>query len=115
MGKQKHWLMRQLPPIQEVSKDIDRYYRMRLEALKSVDDHVERLVTQLDSLGALNRTVLMYTSDNGYQFGQHRLSMDKRHLYEHDIRVPFVVRGPNIPKNTTSDKLVANIDIAPTI
>lgn len=49
------------------------------------------------------------------QFGQQRLSIDKRHLYENDIRVPFVIRGPGIVKNVTSRKIVANVDIAPTI
>ena len=50
-----------------------------------------------------------------WQLGQHRLPDDKRHLYEHDIRIPFIVRGPGVPKNSTEDAIVLNIDVAPTI
>lgn len=114
--QQKHWLIRQLQPISnETATEVNKYYQMRLEALQSVDLHVEKLITKLHNNNQLNDTVIMYTSDNGFQFGQHRLAMDKRHLYENDIRVPFVIRGPNIPPNTTSTQLLANIDIAPTI
>jgi N-acetylglucosamine-6-sulfatase len=116
--KQKHWLLRQLHPIQpEVQRQVENYYQMRLEALKSIDVHVAEMMNALDTLDddSKDRTVVLYTSDNGFQFGQHRLSMDKRHLYEHDIRVPFVIRGPGIPPNQTSQAIVANIDIGPTL
>ena len=114
--QQKHWLLRQLLPMTKNTADkVDYYYRRRLEALKSVDEHVGLMVDKLDHLGRLEDTVIMYTSDNGFQFGQHRLSLDKRHLYENDIRVPFCIRGPGIPPNSQSSKIVANIDIAPTI
>ena len=43
------------------------------------------------------------------------MGIDKRHLYEHDIRVPMLVRGPGVPKNLTLDEIVLNIDMAPTI
>ena len=127
--QQKHWLMRQFPPIQpSIATQVNKYYQMRLESLKSIDVHVAELVKVLQNKGnnnnnnnnnnnstLLDRTVILYTSDNGFQFGQHRMSMDKRHLYEHDIRVPFVARGPGIPPNTTSTAMIASIDIGPTL
>lgn len=114
--QQKHWLLRQLHPISESNAAlVDKYYQMRLEALKSIDLHVAEMFQQLEASNQLDHTVTLYTSDNGFQFGQHRLSMDKRHLYENDIRVPFCIRGPGIPPNTESSAIVANIDIAPTI
>ncbi len=114
--QQKHWIMRQLHPISEATAAlVDKYYQQRLEALKSIDLHVAEMVQQLQNTDQLDRTVILYTSDNGFQFGQHRLSMDKRHLYENDIRVPFCIRGPGIPANSESLAMVANIDIAPTI
>lgn len=114
--QQKHWIMRQLHPIsEETAALVDKYYQLRLEALKSIDLHVAEMVRKLQDTNQLNHTVILYTSDNGFQFGQHRLSMDKRHLYENDIRVPFCIRGPGIPVNSESFVMVANIDIAPTI
>ena len=58
---------------------------------------------------------VIYTSDNGFQLGQHRKTFDKRLPYEHDIRVPMVMRGPGVPKNAVIDRAVLNIDLAPTI
>ena len=110
--QQKHWLLRQLNPMtNETAAQVDEIYQHRLEALVSVDEHVDALFQVIDP----SKTVTIFTSDNGFQFGQHRLAIDKRHLYENDIRVPFVVRGPDIPQNYTSTEIVANIDIAPTI
>ncbi|KAL3906919.1 MAG: hypothetical protein SGILL_009083, partial [Bacillariaceae sp.] len=103
-------------PISEAtSEQMDEYYHNRLEALLTIDEHVHSMITTLEHNQQLDDTFIMYTSDNGYQFGQHRLSVDKRHLYETDIRVPFVVRGRGIAANTTSRNIVSNIDIAPTI
>jgi N-acetylglucosamine-6-sulfatase len=73
------------------------------------------LVAVLKATGQLDDTYIIYTSDNGFQLGQHRLVSDKRQLYEHDIRVPLIVRGPNVQANSTIVQAVLNIDLAPTI
>ena len=83
-----------------------------METLKSVDDHIDKIMGKLDQMN--QDPVVLYTSDNGFQFGQHRLAMDKRHLYEHDIRVPFVIRGPDIPAQKRWSQIISNVDIAPT-
>mmetsp|Transcript_7740 Transcript_7740/g.19219 ORF Transcript_7740/g.19219 Transcript_7740/m.19219 type:complete len:384 (-) Transcript_7740:2750-3901(-) len=114
---QKHWMMRRLAPIDEKSeKWIDDHYQMRSEALQSVDRHIELFVKKLEEAGQLDNTIIIYTSDNGWQFGQHRITGDKRQLYEHDIRVPMIVRGSKwIKAGTKILEPVLNIDIAPTI
>ena len=116
---QKHWIMRQMQPINSTDLDlINDFYHSRVESLLSVDDHVRQFVELLDRHDQLDNTYILYTSDNGFQMGQHRLAYDKRHLYEHDLRVPFLLRGPAIPPNHTlkgHDCLALNIDIAPTI
>ncbi|GKY90756.1 hypothetical protein MPSEU_000048500 [Mayamaea pseudoterrestris] len=83
--------------------------------LQSVDRHVATFIAELKRLNQLDNTIIIFTSDNGYQLGQHRLTNDKRHLYEHDIRVPMIVRGPGVPKNAINGNIVLNIDLAPTI
>lgn len=116
--QQKHWLIRQLLPIDDdTEKFIDTTYQNRLEALLSVDDHIGQIVRLLGELGKLDNTIIMYTSDHGFQLGQHRLSVDKRHLYEHDIKVPFIAySGRSLSAGSgVSSEIVLNIDIAPTI
>jgi N-acetylglucosamine-6-sulfatase len=115
-GDTKHWLVRQMQAIDDATENrIDDIYRRRLETLLSVDENIRLIVSLLESTGTLENTVIMYTSDNGFQLGQHRIADDKRQLYEHDIRVPFIVRGPMFGSGVTSDEIVLNIDIAPTI
>jgi len=106
-----------LPPLHETNVErIDETYRNRLRCLQSVDDNVEAIVNTLDSLGILDNTYIIYTSDNGFHLGEHRLIDGKREPYETDLHVPFIVRGPGIPKNITLTNINANnIDIAPTI
>jgi N-acetylglucosamine-6-sulfatase len=59
--------------------------------------------------------VLIFTSDNGYFHGEHRIPRDKQHIYEESIRVPLEMRGPGIPQGVTVDDLAINADLAPTI
>ena len=99
----------------ETEAFIDQVYRLRHESLQTIDRHVEAFVQQLERLGVLDHTYVIYTSDNGFQLGQHRLKWDKRHMYEHDIRVPLIMRGPGVLENAVIDQLVSTIDIAPTI
>ncbi len=59
--------------------------------------------------------MLIYTSDNGYFHGEHRIPKDKQHIYEESIRVPLLMRGPGIPQGTNLGPLVINADLAPTL
>lgn len=116
-GKDKHWLLRQ--PVNPMPNSslafLDNAYRRRWQTLLSVDDMVEKLVKKLESIKELNNTYIFYTSDNGYHTGQFSLPIDKRQLYEFDIRVPLLVRGPGIKPNQMLQAPVLNIDLAPTI
>jgi arylsulfatase A-like enzyme len=86
--------------------EIDHEYRTRIEALLSVDEAIERIVQALSDHGELQNTYIFFTSDNGYHLGQHRLIRGKGNVYEEDIRVPMVVRGPGVPARAKVDHLV---------
>ncbi|MGZ5359855.1 MAG: sulfatase family protein [Solirubrobacterales bacterium] len=89
--------------------------RMRLEQLRSVDDAVGALLAKLATQGKLANTYVIFNSDNGYFFGEHRIIAGKYLPYEPSSRVPFVIRGPGVPSGTTSAELSSNADVAPTI
>jgi N-acetylglucosamine-6-sulfatase len=86
-----------------------------LETLTEVDRQVARLVTALRDKGELGNTYLMFTSDNGYLDGEHRIEFGKLLAYDPSSRVPLLIRGPGIPNHANSAALVGNIDLAPTI
>jgi N-acetylglucosamine-6-sulfatase len=94
---------------------IDSEYQKRLEALQAVDEGVGRIVEALAARGELDDTYLVYTSDNGYHLGQHRFPGSKFQVYEEDIRVPLLIRGPGVEAGVTRDQLAVNIDLAPTM
>src|SRR6185503_6492010 len=80
-----------------------------------VDELVDRLMQALAAHGELESTYIFFTSDNGFQFGAHRLDHGKGDAYEESIRVPLIVRGPGVPEGRALDHLTLNIDLAPTI
>ena len=89
--------------------------RLRVRAMQAVDEMVARLVNTLRDIGRLDNTYIIFTSDNGYHLGQHRLLGGKGHPYEEDIVVPFIIRGPGIAAGQDlKNYLAGNIDIAPT-
>jgi N-acetylglucosamine-6-sulfatase len=90
-------------------------YRARLASLLAVDDLVERLVDALADTGQLERTVIVFTSDNGYLLGEHRVVDQKYYPYEESIRVPLIIRGGGFPAGATAAQPVSNVDLAPTI
>jgi len=91
------------------------YYQKSLESLRSVDDGVKLLIDTLGFLHRLRNTYVIFTSDNGFFFGEHRLTGGKFLAYEPSTHLPFLIRGPGIRAGTESNELTANIDIAPTI
>lgn len=116
-GPTKHWLIRSAPhPMEESSiTDLDGYFRDRWRTLLSVDDLVEQVISTLDTEKLLENTYVIFSSDNGFHLGQFSLPQDKRQLYEFDVRVPFMIRGPGVMVNKTLKNPILNIDIAPTI
>ena len=89
--------------------------RSRLASLLAVDDLVARVIRELRAAGELEDTVLIYTSDNGFQLGQHRIPNGKQQPYEESLRVPLIVRGPGFPRGEVRRQQAANVDLAPTI
>jgi len=86
------------------------------ETLTAVDESVGRIEAALEQAGILDDTVLIFTSDNGYLFGEHERG-DKRLFFEESIRVPLVVRYPRAgaaPGSARTEQ-VLNADLLPTI
>lgn len=109
------------PPFLQVEKlpkderlELRDRYRGRLESLLAVDELVVDLVRELRRENELRETYVLFTSDNGFLLGEHRLEK-KRLLYEESARVPLLMRGPGVPKGVVRPELSGNIDIAPTI
>ena len=90
-------------------------YQQRLESLLAVDEAVAQIVNELTRIGKLDNTYIIFTSDNGFFHGEHRVAAGKVLLYEPSIRVPLLIRGPGIPAGRHRSQFVANIDLAPTI
>ena len=89
-------------------------YRLRIRSLQAVDRGVARLVHTLRSSGQLDNTYIVFTSDNGFHLGQHRLPAGKQTAYDTDIHVPLLIRGPGITAGTHVTQLTGNVDLAPT-
>ena len=111
-----HYVVRMQQPITEtVAQDIDLLFQDRWRSLLSVDDITIALVDIIEKYGELNNTYFVFTSDHGFQLGQFRLPSCKLQPYEHDIRVPFFIRGPGIPPGSTFSFVASMVDIAPTL
>jgi arylsulfatase A-like enzyme len=93
---------------------LTRKYRDRLASLRAVDDLVGAVTAALARTGETDRTVLLFTSDNGYLYGEHRLP-EKLVAFEESIRVPLLARVPGVPGGRAVFEPAVNVDLAPTI
>jgi N-acetylglucosamine-6-sulfatase len=91
------------------------YYQKALASLRAVDDGVKTVLDTLGSQHRLRNTYVIFTSDNGFFYGEHRLTGGKFLAYEPSTHLPFLIRGPGIKAGTSTGELAANVDIAPTI
>ena len=89
--------------------NLQTLYRRYCETLLGLDDQIGRVLDEVD----LQDTYVVYTSDNGYSWGEHVLT-GKRWPYEENTRVPFIAAGPGIEPGST-DALILNADLAPTL
>jgi arylsulfatase A-like enzyme len=109
------WLVEKARRTPEEIESIDQFRRRQLQSLNAVDEAVESLLLELERQGNLDKTVVIFVSDNGEFWGEHRLE-SKEWLYEEAVRVPFALRYPPLVEGQrVENRLVANIDIAPTV
>lgn len=93
----------------------NRYLKDYLRTVQSVDDGVGEVLDYLERNKLLDNTIVIYTSDQGFYLGEHGW-FDKRFMYEESFRTPLLVRYPaEIAPGTVVDKLVQNLDFAPTL
>lgn len=90
--------------------------RRRAEMVLAVDESLGRMMAALEKNNELDNTMIMFTSDNGFFFGEHWLSQERRLPYEESVRMPLLLRYPPLATaGSTVDGLVLSIDIAPTV
>lgn len=98
-------------------KPVEMYrelFQQRREALLAVDVAVGRILTALEMSGEANRTIVIFSSDNGYLVGEHR-KIGKIVGYEESVGVPMLVRGPGFAADVRRDQLVSLTDLTSTI
>lgn len=96
-------------------KEITARYRCALAAGLAVDEGVKQIDNALNATGLAANTYVIFTSDNGYMNGEHRIRSEKVQPYEEAIKVPLMIRGPGVPAGVHVADPVANVDIAPTV
>lgn len=104
------------PPLSQEQHDrIDLWYQLRLESLQSVDEGIAQLVATLKANRELDDTVFVFTSDNGWMQGEHRIPDGKVVVYEPSTRIPLVVRGPGVRPGGRVADWTTNVDVPATI
>ena len=105
-----------LAPLGPGTVTTDDTIRDRLRMLVAVDESLGRIMDALQKQGALDHTVIMLIGDNGYFYGEHGLSEERRLAYEESIRLPLLIRyPPKIRAGSTPAAQVLTTDLAPTI
>ena len=109
------WI-RRLPRLSDAQRArIDHRHELRVESLQAVDDLVEGVVNKVKNRGVMDRTYIFFTSDNGWNEGEHRIPEGKQRPYEEDIHMPLLVRGPGIAADSVvAHKMALNTDYFPT-
>ena len=93
---------------------IDAQFRMRAQAVEAVDRLLARVQAALAARGLAGDTYIVFSSDNGYHMGQHRLLPGKETAFDTDIRVPLIIAGPGVPQGRIISNVVQNTDLYPT-
>lgn len=95
------------------TKHYDENRRKMYRSLQAVDEGLQKIYQALKETGRFDNTVIIFTSDNGYNWGEHRLN-EKRCAYEECLRIPLLIRLPN-QRGRVESKFAGQVDLAPTI
>ena len=105
-----------LPALGPKTASSDEVVLGRLRSLMAVEEGVGEILKALQETNQLDNTVIVFASDNGYFYGEHGLSVERRLAYEESIRMPLLMRYPRLIKaRTVRDELALNLDVAPTL
>ncbi|HSE30115.1 MAG TPA: sulfatase [Pyrinomonadaceae bacterium] len=105
-----------LPPLGAATATRNETVLGRLRSLMAIEDGVGEILKSLKETNQLDNTVIVFTSDNGYFYGEHGLSVERRLAYEESIRMPLLMRYPQLIKpGTVVSEFALNIDVAPTL
>ncbi len=105
-----------LPRLGSATGTSDKTVRDRQRMLAAVDEGVGQLFAALEKAGRLDDAIIILTSDHGYWYGEHGLSVERRLAYEEAIRIPLLIRFPSkIAAGQTHDAMALTIDLAPTV
>lgn len=105
-----------LPALGSSTATRDETILGRQRSLMAIEDGVGEILKSLRETGQLDNTVIVFASDNGYFYGEHGLSVERRLAYEESIRMPLLMRYPKaIKSGTARNEFALNIDLAPTL
>jgi arylsulfatase A-like enzyme len=94
--------------------EIDKDFRKRVQSVLAVDAMIGKLQAAVTAIGEEKNTFFVFSSDNGYHMGEHRLMPGKMTTFDMDIHVPLIVSGPGIPAGLAVNEITENIDLCPT-
>ena len=99
----------------QIDREVDNFRLNQLRCLHSVDIAVRDLLVRLQEMGKLDNTFIVFYSDNGYFWGEHRL-LAKNRVYEEASHGPFALRYPQLVTTPRTDNhLIQVADLAPTM
>lgn len=105
-----------VPPLSRATGSSDETILSRQRMLAAVDESTGEILKALEASGELDRTLVIVTSDHGYFYGEHGLSVERRLAYEESIRIPIAMRYPPLIKPASRrDQMVVTTDFAPTL
>ncbi|PNY29948.1 Arylsulfatase [Tolypocladium capitatum] len=114
-ARQKPSWLKRLQQLKDSAIDLlEVHFHLRIQALLGVDEIVHDVVKLLEGKYVMHNTYIVYTSDNGYHLGQHRVPAGKSLPYLKDTNLPFIVRGPGVPTGKKSRLPGTHLDLAPT-
>lgn len=93
-----------------IRKHLADYYA----TITYLDHHLGRILQTLKEIGEYDNTIIIFSSDHGLAIGSHGL-MGKQSVYDHSMRVPFIISGPGIPKGRSSNAFIYLFDVFPTV
>lgn len=104
------WLRKRARTRREI-RQMDAIFRDRVRSVQAVDEMIGRIQATLRANGEEDNTYFVFSSDNGYHLGEHRLMPGKMTAFDHDVRVPLIVTGPGVPAGRKVARITQSIDL----